>query len=109
MAIMRFEIVFSPEALEDYRRFDAREKTILKVAIETHLRFEPSKESKSRIKRLRKFLQPQYRLRVDEHRIFYDILEDQVEILGIVFKPDAEIWLAQFGKLPINEETATEE
>jgi mRNA-degrading endonuclease RelE of RelBE toxin-antitoxin system len=104
MAIMAFEIIFAPEALEDYHSFNAREKATLKQAIETHLRHEPSKESKSRIKRLRKFLQPQYRLRVNDHRVFYDILEFSVEILGIVFKPDADAWLAQFGTLPPEEE-----
>jgi mRNA interferase RelE/StbE len=97
---MRFEIEFSPEALEDYRALTARDKATIKEALETHLRFEPTKESKSRIKRLRKRIQPQYRLRVDDYRIFYDITEEFVQILGIVLKPNAEAWLNQFGTLP---------
>ena len=66
-------------------------------ALETHLRHEPEKVSRSRIKRLRALRQPQYRLRVGEVRIFYDVIGDTVEILAIVMKRDADAWLAQFG------------
>ena len=57
------------------------------------------KSSKSRIKRLRGLRRPQYRLRVDEVRVFYDVSESTVEILAIVAKPEAEAWLKQFGSL----------
>jgi hypothetical protein len=40
---------------------------------------------------------PQFRLRVDEVRVFYDISGTSVEILAIVRKSEAESWLAQFG------------
>ena len=71
-----------------------------KMAINTHLRTTPAKTSKSRIKRLRDIDQPQYRLRVDEYRVFYDIVENDVLIVAIVPKADAEDWLNQFGILP---------
>jgi hypothetical protein len=61
--------------------------------IELHLRFEPRKLSKSRIKRLRGFERPQYRLRVDEIRVFYDVRDAQVEVLAIVTKAEATSWL----------------
>lgn len=41
---------------------------------------------------------PQYRLRVEEVRVFYDISGSVVVILAIVPKPEAESWLAQFGR-----------
>jgi mRNA interferase RelE/StbE len=53
--------------------------------------------SRSRIKRLRGLRKPQYRLRVGEVRIFYDVTETTVEVLAIVTKSEAESWLAQFG------------
>jgi mRNA-degrading endonuclease RelE of RelBE toxin-antitoxin system len=62
-----------------------------------HLRHEPTKTSRSRIKRLRGLSRPQYRLRVDEVRVFYDVSGATVEILAIVAKSEAESWLAQFG------------
>jgi len=56
--------VFTREAIEDLKAFKARQKKILLDAIETHLRHEPEKISKSRIKRLNNLEWPQYRLRV---------------------------------------------
>jgi mRNA-degrading endonuclease RelE of RelBE toxin-antitoxin system len=95
---MRFEILLAPEAIEDLRRLKAKERSAVKEALETHLRHEPTKTSRSRIKRLRGMARPQYRLRVDEVRVFYDVSGSTVEILAIVPKPEAESWLAQFGR-----------
>ena len=60
---------------------------------------EAEKTSRSRIKRLRGLLRPQYRLRVGEVRVFYDVSGATVEVLAIVAKSEAESWLAQFGDL----------
>jgi mRNA-degrading endonuclease RelE of RelBE toxin-antitoxin system len=94
---MRFEIVLAPEALEDFRSLKANLRSAVKDALETHLRHEPMKSSRSRIKRLRGLSRPQYRLRVDEVRVFYDVSGSTVEVLAIVAKSEAESWLAQFG------------
>jgi len=94
---MRFQILLAPEAVEDLRRLKASERTAVKEALETHLRHEPTKTSRSRIKRLRGVARPQYRLRVEEVRVFYDVSASTVEVLAIVPKPEAESWLAQFG------------
>jgi hypothetical protein len=61
------------------------------------LRNEPTRASKSRIKRLRGLSQPQYRLRVGEVRVFYDVTREAVEVLAIVTKDDAARWLAAHG------------
>ena len=94
---MRFEILLAPEAVEDLRRLKAGERTAVKKALETHLRHEPTKTSRSRIKRWRGIARPQYRLRVEEVRVFYDVSGSTVEVLAIVPKPEAEPWLARFG------------
>ena len=94
---MRFEIILAPEAVEDLRRLKANLRAVVRGALETHLRHEPTKTSRSRIKRLRGLSRPQYRLRVDEVRLFYDVSGSTVEILAIVAKSEAETWLAQFG------------
>ena len=93
---MPFEIVLAPEAVEDFRRLRANVRADLRAALETHLRHEPKKVSRSRIKRLRGLRQPQYRLRVGEIRIFYDVTGTTVQILAIVAKLEADSWLAQF-------------
>lgn len=94
---MPFEIVLAPEAVADLRRLKATLRTSVREALETHLRHEPTKTSRSRIKQLRGLSRPQYRLRVDEVRVFYDVSGATVEILAIVAKSETESWLAQFG------------
>jgi len=54
--------------------------------------------SKGRIKRLRGMSRPQFRLRVDELRVFYDVAEGQVQVLAIVAKADANAWRAEAGE-----------
>ena len=95
---MRFAIVLAPEAVEDLGRLKATLRPAVREALETHLRHEPAKMSRSRIKRLRGLSRPQYRLRIGEVRVFYDISGSTVQVLTIVAKPEAESWLAQFAK-----------
>ena len=94
---MPFAIVLAPQAIEDLKRFKAHLRAELRDALETHLRHEPRKASRSRIKRLRSLRQPQYRLRVGDIRVFYDVSGEAVEILAIVAKSEANAWLTQFG------------
>ena len=94
---MPFAIVLAPEAVEDLRRLTANARATARTALEARLRHEPEKTSRSRIKRLRGLRRPQYRLRVGEVRVFYDVSGATVEVLAIVAKSEAESWLAQFG------------
>jgi mRNA interferase RelE/StbE len=94
---MRFEIILAPEAVRDLRKLKANVRTVVKEALETHLRHEPTKTSQSRTKRLHGLAQPQYRLRVEEVRVFCDVSGSTIEVLAIVAKSEASSWLAQFG------------
>jgi mRNA interferase RelE/StbE len=94
---MRFDIILAPEAVEDLKRLKAAVRAAVRDALETHLRHAPMKTSRSRIKRLRGLRRPQYRLRVGEVRVFYDVSDASVEVLAIVAKSEAQSWLAQFG------------
>lgn len=94
---MRFAIVLAPEAVEDLRSLKASIRSSVRDALETHLRYEPMKTSRSRIKRLRGVARPQYRLRVGDIRVFYDIAAATVEVLAIVPKSEAAKWLEKFG------------
>src|SRR4051812_42437098 len=96
---MQYDIVLAPEAVEDLDNLKSNVRTAVRDAIEQHLRHQPTKVSKSRIKRLRGFSQPQYRLRVgDDIRVFYDVSEAVVQVLAIVLKSEADAWLAQHGE-----------
>jgi mRNA interferase RelE/StbE len=94
---MRFEIILAPEAVEDLGRLKAHVRATVRTALETHLRHHPEQTSRSRIKRFRGLRQPQYRLRVGDVRVFYDVSGTTVEILAIVAKSEALSWLTQFG------------
>jgi mRNA interferase RelE/StbE len=95
---MAYEIFLSPEAEEDFKKLEARKRAVIRDAIQKHLRYEPVKQSKSRIKRLRGLRRPQYRLRADEIRIYYDIYEGRVEVLAIIEKSQAALWLKNIGE-----------
>jgi mRNA interferase RelE/StbE len=94
---MPYRIILAPQAAEDLQRLRATVRATVKEALEVHLRHGPQKTSKSRIKRLRGLSRPQYRLRVDDIRVFYDVSDVAVEILAIVSKAEAKSWLSQFG------------
>ena len=98
MARMRYEIVLAPEAAQDFKRLKAHIRAEVKDALGRHLRYEPGKVSRSRIKRLRGLTHPQYRSMVGEIRVFYDITGPVVEILAIVPKSEAASWLEEIGE-----------
>ena len=93
MAKMEFSVIVSPGAMKELRALPAYDQAQVRDAIEKHLRHEPKRLSKSRIKRLRGVSKPQFRLRVGNVRVFYDVSEKTVEILAIVTKAQAQSWL----------------
>ncbi len=97
--------MLAPEAIEDLRELRANVRVAVRDAIECHLRHEPSRTSRTRIERLRALSRPQYRLRVEDIRVFYDVAEGTVEVLGIVPKHQAAQWLARMGE-PDEDRTA---
>jgi len=95
---MRYEILLAPQAVEDLRRLRAGIRSEVRDALESHLRHQPQKQSRSRIKRLKGITRPQYRLRVGEVRVFYDVSEDSVEVLAILEKKEVSAWLERSGR-----------
>ena len=95
---MPYAILLAPEAIADLKKLKVPLRSDVRDAISTHLRHQRARTSRSRIKRLRGVSRPQYRLRVGDVRVFYDISGDTVEILAIIQKLEAASWLAQFGK-----------
>jgi mRNA interferase RelE/StbE len=110
MNTAKYNIELTSTAMEDLRALRAVDQAKIEDAIETYLRYEPDKVSKSRTKRLRGLISPQYRLRVDEHRLFYDIeyriepKSNRVIILAIKHKSDVNQWLKEGGT---SDETGT--
>ncbi len=94
---MRYEIVVAPDASRAFKALPARRRADVYDALQTHLRYEPTKVSKSRIKRLRGLSRPQYRLRVGDIRVFYDVAAPEVQVLAIISKAEAHAWLERKG------------
>jgi mRNA-degrading endonuclease RelE of RelBE toxin-antitoxin system len=99
---MAFEIILAPQAAASLKNLPVPVRTGVQEALELHLTHEPTKVSRSRIKRLRGLSQPQYRLRVGDIRVFYDVTETQVQVLAVVTKADAQAWLDEQGTPPAN-------
>ena len=87
----------APEAAQALAALSGHQRALVTDTINRHLRHEPTKVSKSRIKRLRGLSQPQYRLRVGDIRVFYDVTETTVQVLAIIPKAQAQAWLEQEG------------
>jgi mRNA interferase RelE/StbE len=95
---MKYSIILSPEAKNSLQKMKGNLRSIIRDGIIEHLGFEPEKVSKSRIKRLKGIEKPQFRLRIEDVRIYYDVFESTVEILAIVTKEIAQEWLERHGK-----------
>ena len=95
---MAYRIIFAPEALEDFRNLRAYIRAAVRDAIKRHLQHQPTHLGKSLIKRLRDIEKPQYRLRVGDIRVFYDVRGSEVEILAIIEKRHAADWLEKWGR-----------
>jgi mRNA-degrading endonuclease RelE of RelBE toxin-antitoxin system len=77
LAILPYEIQFTETAAEDLNALKASDRAKVEDAIEKFLHHEPDKISKSRIKRLRNMISPQYRLRVDDKGVLRCLLESE--------------------------------
>jgi len=95
---MKYEIVLAPQAVQDLKRLKAHSRAAVRDAIERFLRHEPTKTSRSRVKRLGGVSKPQFRLRAENVRVFYDVSGRRVEVLAIVSKADADSWLKKAGE-----------
>jgi mRNA interferase RelE/StbE len=90
---MPYEIRYSNEAVEQLRKLRVFDRTAVFDQIEEVLSVNPTVTSKSRIKRLRDPAPTQYRLRVGDFRIFYDVEEEGVLIIQILSKQDCSDYL----------------
>jgi len=97
---MPYRIEFSDAAKLDLGALRKSSQVKVLDKIESHLTYQPTTQSKSRIMSLRLGTFPHYRLQVDEIRVYYDVIESQhlVVVYGIVPKAKSEAWLEQSSK-----------
>lgn len=94
---MAYEIVLTDTARKHYEVLSARDRAMLKDGLQVYLVHEPMKVSRSRIKRLRDLTQPEFRLRLDPYRVFYDVAGSTVIVLAIIPKRATSEWLDKHG------------
>jgi len=95
---MPYAIHWTEKAREDLRRVRAFERSGVIDAVDQYLQHEPTRASKSRIKRLRGLASPQYRLRLGAIRVSYDVTGNDVYILAVISKSESAAWLDDHGE-----------
>ena len=83
-----YEIRYAQTAATDIRGLRRFDQSKVLDGIERHLRHQPRLESKSRIKAMRQPFWSQYRLRIDDFRVYYDVDDGshQVHVLRVLSK-----------------------
>jgi mRNA interferase RelE/StbE len=86
-----YTIQYAENAVADIKALRAYDQRIVVSGIETHLRHEPRKESRSRIKAMLQPFWSQFRLRLEDFRVYYDVVEEgrTVYILRVLQKTTA--------------------
>ena len=95
-----FGIDLKPSTIADLDALRSFDATQIADAMEKHLQHEPTKESKSRIKRLRGITNPDYRLRVGHYRVFYTVHVETktVVILRVMHKDQTKAYYEELEK-----------
>ena len=92
---MSYELRYSHEAVGQLKALRAFDRAAILDQIEQMLGTNPTLESKAKVKKLRQPAPTQFRLRVGEFRIFYDVEETTVNIVQILTKQEAMRFLEE--------------
>jgi len=85
---VNYSIQYAQEAVDDIRALRTFDRTKVFDAIDRHLSSQPTAVSRSRIKMMSQPFWSQYRLRVDDFRVYYDVDEGAgvVSVLRVLKK-----------------------
>lgn len=88
MAAGPYTIRLTPAAQQDLKSLRPFDQRKVVEGMETHLAWEPIKVSRSRIKLMAQPFWCQYRLRIEDFRVYYDVNEENrtVTVLRILGK-----------------------
>ncbi len=94
---MAYEVRYSKESLEQLKKLRAHDRAEIFDRIKRFLTTNPTTTSKARIKRLRQPAPTEYRLRVRDFRVYYDVDQQSVYIVQILSKEDSISYLEDRG------------
>src|SRR5688500_7803929 len=83
MAAKAYQIEYADEAVADLKSMRSFDQKKVIRGIEAQLEYEPTKTSRSRIKRMTQPFWSQFRLRIDDFRVYYDV-DDKARIVSIL-------------------------
>lgn len=78
-----YEIRYAEEAVADIRGMRKHDQRKVLDGIELHLAHQPRLVSKSRIKAMAHPFWSQYRLRIDDFRVYYDV-DDELDVVNVL-------------------------
>jgi mRNA-degrading endonuclease RelE of RelBE toxin-antitoxin system len=91
---MKHAVTLTDEAKNQLRHLPRPAAAEIFAVFETHLVTELRRESKSRIKFLRgRAASPQYRLRINDYRAYYDVVGSLVKVIAILQKHETYKYL----------------
>ena len=76
-----YEVVITTDAQGDMAALRAYDLRIVVKAIEDHLTHQPKQISRSRIRKLTQPAISQYRLRVRDYRVYYDVDDEEKRVI----------------------------
>jgi mRNA interferase RelE/StbE len=77
----QYEVRITPEAASDLKPLSAYYQRHILDGIVRHLTFHPRQVSKSRIKLMEQPFWSQYRLRIGDYRVYYDVDDGRREVV----------------------------
>jgi len=95
---MPFEVRYSTRAVKQLKKLRAFDRATVLDEIGRTLTVNPTMESKAKIKKLRQPAPAQYRILVEDFRIFYDVddVNHSVDVIQILSKEDSLPYLESF-------------
>ena len=84
----KFQIVYSPESIEELKQLRRYDQVRIRDMIARHRGDRPSQESDPTIRKLDPAILAGYRLRIADYRVFYDVHEEdlRVHVIAIRYK-----------------------
>ena len=82
----RFMIQYDQRAVDELRALRRVDQVAILDAIERHLGDQPGRASRRAIKKLEPPVLADYRLRVSDYRVFYDVYEDRQVVLVVAVR-----------------------
>ena len=80
---MPYRIEYSPETIQHLRALTARQRTLVLDAVDDQLSHEPCVETRNR-KPMRPNVLAPWELRIEDCRVYYDVVEDPEQVVTIV-------------------------